>query len=176
MQHTIMFSHLQKEGIYDNSHRARFTNIDNEEYVGMWDSKVYVRIPAGDSVTLPEAQAITFGIDLATRVMMKDERKKFIPTMLEPAWEMSQRTNVGIPAKRDPFEKQIVQWLDPGEETPEMQALRSQVREQVLNDMKAEVSTDAPKGPVSKDQLSIVGDRSNPARAGHEFEGLAALK
>lgn len=171
-----MYSNLQKEGVYDQAHRARFTNIDNEDYLGMWDSKVYVRVPAGDSVTLPEAQAITFGIDLATRVMMKDERKKFVPTMLEPTWEMSQRTKIGIPSARDPYEKQIVRWLDAGEETPEMQALRSQVRDQIMQDMKAEVSTEPPKGPSSKGDLAVVTDKSKPDRAGREFEGISSLK
>ena len=171
-----MLSHLQKEGIYDQTHRARFTNIDDEDFVGTWDSKVYVRVPPGESVTLPESQAINFAIALATRVMVKDEKRKFVPSMYEPTYEMSQRTRTGIPDARKPYEDKILQWLEAGEETPEVQALRSALREEILNDLTAKPSTAPPTGPKSKNDIAVVPDGSRPERSGKEFEGLASLK
>lgn len=171
-----MFSHLDKEGLYDQSRRYRFTNVDDEEFIGMWDSKVYVRVPVGESVTLPESQAINFAKDLATRVMIKDEKRKYVPTQNAPTYEESQKSRVGIPAARDPYEKRILQLIEQGEETPEMQALRSELRDEVMRDLKGVVSTAPPSGPSSREQLAVVGDVSRPGRSGHEFEGLAALK
>ena len=168
-------SNLDKEGLYDQTRRYKFNNIGDEEYVGMWNSKVFVTVPPGESVTLPEAQAITFAKDLCTRVMLKEEKARFVPNMYEPTWEMSQRSRAGIPLARDPYEKRILQAIEEGQETPELQALRSQIREEVMADLTATVSTEPPRGPSSVSDLSLVKDKRT-AREGHEFEGLTALK
>jgi len=165
----------QERYLFDNTQRYRFTNIDDEPFVGMWDGREFVNVPAGASVTLPEAQAITYAKELCTRVMFKEEKEKFVPNMREASWEESQKSRVGIPLARDPYEKRILQKLETGDETPELQAMRSEMREELMRDLSAKVET-APAGPprAIKD-LAVVKDKRT-ARDGHEFEGVKSLK
>lgn len=171
----MSFSNLDKQGLYDNTQRYRFTNIDDEMFTGMWNGRIFVRLLPGESATLPEVYAVTFSKELATRVMLKEEKAKYIPTQNAPTWEESQKSRVGIPMARDPYEKRIVQKMEVGEETPEIEAMRSQMREQLLADMSAQVSTDAPSGPKAAADLSLVEDK-RAIRKGREFEGVTALK
>lgn len=168
-------SETEERSLYDNSQRYRFTNIDDEEFIGMWDGRIFVTVPAGRSVTLPEAQAITYAKALCTRVMLKEEKSKFVPNMREATWEESQKTRTGVPMARDPYEKRILQKLEQNEDTPELQVLRSEIREELLHDMQAQVSMDAPRGPAALSDLSLVKDKRT-VRDGHEFEGITALK
>ena len=161
--------------LYDNSQRYRFTNIDDEPFVGLWDGREFVTVPSGGSVTLPEAQAITYAKELCTRVMFKEEKEKFIPNMREATWEESQKTRVGIPMARKPYEDRILQHLELNDETPEVQAMRSEMREQLMRDLNAQVSTDAPKGPAALKDLNVLKDKRT-IREGHEFEGVKSLK
>lgn len=172
----MSYSNLDKEGLYDQSQRYRFHNIDDEVFVGKWNGTEYVTVPAGESVTLPESQAINFAKQLATRVMIKDEQEKFVPTMMEPTWEQSRKTRTGIPMAREPYEKRILKKIEIGEETPEIQSLRSQIREELISDMSMQVSTEAPQGPRSKSEISIVADKNRPQHEGKEFEGVSSLK
>lgn len=165
----------EERSLYDNSQRYKFTNIDDEEFVCMWNGEEITRIPAGASVTLPESQAITYAKDLCTRVMTKEERAKFVPNMREATWEESQKTRVGLPMARDPYEKRILSKLNASDETPEIQLMKAQIKDQLLSDMSAQVSTDAPTGPKATADLSLVGDK-RLQRKGHEFEGVTALK
>lgn len=161
----------------DDSQLYRFTNIDDEPYVGRWNGKEFVKVPAGHSVTIPESKAIVFAKDLCTRVMLKEEKAKFVPNLREATWEESQKTRTGIPMARKPYEDRILQKLEMGEETPETQALRSQLREQILSDMNSKVSTESPASalPKSTKDLSVVKDKRT-LREGHEFEGVKSLK
>lgn len=172
----MAFSNLDKVGLYDLTQRYRLTNIDDEKFTGRWNGRTFVVLNPGESATIPESQAINFAKEICTRVMQKEEKAKFVPNMNEPTWEQSQRTRVGLPMARDAYEKRILQKIEAGEETPELQVMRAQMREQLLNDMSAQVSTDAPSGPKSAVDLSLVDDPSKPQRKGREFEGVTALK
>lgn len=172
----MSYSTLDKEGLYDQTQRYKFTNIDDEEFIGMWNGKLFVTVPKGASVTLPESQAINFAKALCDRVMRKEEKAKFVPNMREQRWEESERTRVGIPMARKPYESQILQKINQDEETPEMQVMRSQVREELMRDMSAQVNTESPKGPSSLSSLALVNDGSRVERTGREFEGVTSLK
>ncbi len=161
--------------LYDNTQRYKFTNIDDEPFVGLWDGREFVTVKPGQSVTLPEAQAITYAKDLCTRVMQKEEKEKFVPNARAATWEESDRSRVGIPMARKPYEDRIVQKLSTDEDSPETQALRSEIREELLRDLSAQVNTEPPRPPSSTRDLRLVKDKRQ-AREGHEFEGVKSLK
>lgn len=160
----------KKDGIYDPTKRGAFTNWSNEDFFGTWGGET-ITIAAGKTVTLPEHLAIKFTQEFVDREMVKEEMEKFVPSQKWPTYAESERTMVGIPSARTPYETRTLKWLARSDESPEMQLLRMQVFEEVKRDFSATPSTEPPKAPSSKNQIHIAVDPK-----GAEFSGVKSLK
>lgn len=160
----------KKEGIYDPTKRGAFTNIDDQDFVGVWNGEG-ITIKPGQTVTLPEHLAIKFTCELVDRVMVKDEMAKFVPSAKWPTYEESERTMVGIPAARAPYEARVLKWLDRKDDSPEMQLLRMQAFEQIKHDFTQNIETRPPSAPSKKEQIHIAVDPK-----GAEFSGVQSLQ
>lgn len=160
----------KKEGIYDPTKRGAFTNWSNEDFVGVWAGEG-ITIKAGQTVTLPEHLAIKFTGEFVDREMVKEEMSNFVPSVKWPTYEESEKTMVGIPSARTPYEKKTLKWLERSDESPEMQLLRMQVLDEIKKDFTASPSTEPPRAPSSRKDINIAVDPK-----GAEFAGVTSLK
>lgn len=160
----------KKEGIYDPTKRGAFTNWSDEDFVGVWAGEG-ITIKPGQTVTLPEHLAIKFTQEFVDREMVRNEMKNFVPSAKWPTYEESEKTMVGIPSARTPYEKKTLRWLERSDESAEMQLLRMQVFEEVKRDFTATPSTTPPQPPKLKGDITIAVDPK-----GAEFSGVSSLK
>ena len=133
----FMSSYLDvKSGIYDPSKRFAFTNITSEVFNSAWGGQPII-VQSGQTVELPHHLAVKLTGELVDKIMignakMDEERVN------QPYYRSPQGTSLGVPAARKVWEDQILRELQVDEESPELQVMRAQIREEIMNDLKAE--------------------------------------
>ncbi len=125
-----------KEGLYDPSKRFAFTNITDEPFVSAWDGQP-ITVQPSQTIELTHHLAVKFTGELVDKIMIgsakMDELQKNQPYFRSP-----HGSSLGVPAARKVWEDQILRELQVDEESPEIQIMRAKIREEVMNDMKAE--------------------------------------
>lgn len=144
-------------GMYDPSKRYGFKNITDEPFTFTWDSNP-ITIKPGVEVTLPEHLALMATHKLVDQIILNESRAEEIKMRKEyhdQYWESSIGKSRGVPSFRKPYEDKILRELKLDEDSPEVQVMRAQVKEQVLNDLKKGQERPA---PIEAAATSIVGD------------------
>ncbi len=151
-----MSSYLDvKDGIYNPIRRFAFTNILDEVFSSKWDGSPIV-VQIGQTVELPHHLAVKLTGELVDKIMIGNAKMDEVRTN-QPYFRSPQGSSLGVPAARKVWEDQILRELEVDEESPEIQVLRSQIKTELLNDMKAETSKEAVKIPSSINEFAELG-------------------
>ena len=145
-------SYLNINGIYDPTKRYAWTNVSEEDFASAWNSSP-ISVKAGDTVELPQHLAVKFTDELVDKLMTQEfkldevKMREKNPDLLVP--RSPRGMSLGVPAARKVYEDMICRELAPDEESPQMQIERARIKEELLNQMNAEVSKEPPVTPGS---------------------------
>lgn len=139
---------MNPEGLYNPLLRFAFTNISESPFTIMWDNKVVTTLKGGETVELPHYLAVVATKALVDSIMIGNAKMDEIayykanpntqPNMYRAA------SSLGVPAARKVWEDKICRVLEVDEESPQVQVMRSQIREELMKDLKAEPSQGSP--------------------------------
>lgn len=133
---------LHPVGVYDPNIRAAFTNITDEEFVSAWGGQP-IKVPAGRTVELTHHLAVKLTKELVDKIMIGEAALDKATNGKGNAYYQSPKgMNLGVPAAREIWEKKICRQLEVDEESPEIQVMRAQIRQEVMQDMQ---NSQAPK-------------------------------
>lgn len=144
---------LTPEGIFNPTLRFAFTNITEEEFVSHWDGSP-IKVPAGATIELPHHLAAKLTRELVNQIIMGNAKLDEVSKNKE-GYRSPIGMSLGVPAARKVWEDQIVRQLDIDEESPQIQVMRAQIREELLKDLNAQPSHGSPAIPTS---ISEFGD------------------
>lgn len=136
-----------RQGIYNPLLRFAFTNISEEEFVSSWGGQP-INIPAGMTVELPHHLASKLTKELVDKIMIGNAKLNEVefyknnPNVQINSYRAP--SSLGVPAARLVWEDQICKQLEVDEDSPQVQLQRLGIKEQLLNDLKAEPSTGSP--------------------------------
>lgn len=128
------------EGLYNPAYRFAFTNITAEPFTTYLDS-VPLTVQPNQTIEIPHHLAEKMTKELVDQIMqglavMDDKGTK----------SQNQGMSLGVPAMRAVWEEKIVRQLEVNEESPQMQMLRMQIREEIKADME---NAQKPAAPVT---------------------------
>ena len=148
-------SFLEVNGVYDPSRRFAFTNITEEPFTSHWDSRP-ITVPKGATVELPHHLAVKMTTELVDKIMM-DEAKLDEVQKNEPFYRSPKGMSVGVPAARKPWEDKILRELALDEESPAVQVMRTQIREELMRDMSQKPASGPVVPPASMNEFAELG-------------------
>lgn len=137
-----------KMGIFDPSLRFAFTNITEEPFEVVWNGNVVTTIKAGQSVELPHYLAVKCTKELVDKIMIANAKLNEVefyrnnPNAMPNTYRAP--SSLGVPSARKVWEDKICRLMETDEESPQVQLIRSQIREELMNDLKAEPSGGSP--------------------------------
>lgn len=148
-------SHLidKSGGTFDPSRRFAFTNITDEPLESAWDGQPIV-IPPGRTVELPHHLANKLTDELVDKIIIgnvkrEEEEYKSVDPVNRAYFRSPSAGNLGVPSVRKELEDQIVRELAMDEESPEVQVMRAQLKEEVMADVKRSQEGTAPAEAIS---------------------------
>ncbi len=168
-------SHLRSktEGIFNPVLKFAFTNITEEDFVSAWNG-VPITVKPGQTVSLPHHLADKMTDELVDKIMItgvKTNEVEYYKNNPNTAPNLYRApSSLGVPAARKLWEDKIVRQLDVDEESPEIQVIRAQIKEELLSDMSKETS----KAPVPVPSLGDFAEIKTPQEA--EVEVTTTLK
>lgn len=121
---------LHPEGLFNPTLRFAFTNITDEEFTSYWGGQP-IKIKAGQTVELTHHLAVKLTKELVDKIILgaakldKDAQK-------DPYYRSPMAGNLGVPAYRKQYEEKICRLLGTDEESPEIQLMRVQMKEELL--------------------------------------------
>ena len=164
-----MSSLLEKgAGVFDPTRRFAFTNITDEDFVSAWGGQQIV-IKPGHTVELPHHLANKFLDEMVDKIMIGDvaaeeHRVKGDGTDFSKAYYRSPKGNqLGVPAARKVWEDKICQELEVDQNSTEMQLLGIKLREELVEDLKAQPSHGPIQMPGSINEFADLTPNANAA-------------
>jgi len=139
---------LHPEGVYNPTLRFAWTNITEEPFSIMWDGAIVSTVGKNQTVELPQYLAVTATKALVDKIMIGNAKLDEIthyknnPNVLPNMYRAS--SSLGVPAARKVWEDQICRVLEQDEESPQIQVMRAEIREQLKADLSAESSAGSP--------------------------------
>lgn len=136
-------SKLEPNGIYNAMLRYSFTNISEEPFTSHWDSQP-ITVKPNQTIELPQHLAIKFTNELIDKIMISDvkivesEYYKNNPNALPNTYRA--QSSLGVPAVREEWADKIMKELELDEESPQLQAMRIQIRAELQDDLNKEVT------------------------------------
>lgn len=137
-----------KQGIYDPIIRFAWTNITEEPFDIVWGGAVVTTVKAGVSVELPHYLAVKCTKELVDKIIIGNAKLNEIefyknnPNAVSNSYRAP--SSLGVPAARKVWEDQICRVMEVDEESPQVQIMRAQIKEELLKDLSAEPSTGSP--------------------------------
>ncbi len=161
----------KKTGIYDPSKRYGFKNITDKPFTFSWGNQP-ITVKAGEEIEVPEHYALLATKKIVDQIMMEEvatEEAKMRAELKDPYWRSPKGISIGIPAARKVYEDKVLRELTLNEESPQVQVMRAQIREQILSDID---NSQKPKVPVE----SVVANfaQSGKATAPAEFADITS--
>jgi len=147
-----------KEGIYDPLKRFAFTNITDEVFTFKWGGQP-ISVKPQETIELPHHLAVLATTNLVDKIMLDEARKDEEETRKknkDPYWRSPKGISVGVPEARKPYEQKILRELKPDEESPQIQVMRAQIREELERDLKQENSPKVQRMSVSKEEFAEI--------------------
>ena len=140
-----MRSYLEvSNGIYDPSRRFAFTNITAEVFSSAWDGSP-ITIQPNQTVELPHHLAVKLTGELVDKIMIGNAKLDEVQKN-QPYYRSPLGTSLGVPEARKVWEDQILRELGRDEESPEIQIMRAQLKQEIMNDL---TNADKPSEPVA---------------------------
>lgn len=152
------------EGMFDPTKRFAFTNIMTEDFRSGWNS-VPVIVKPGETIEISNVTPIP-GAGHALAVLMTNqlidqiiigEAKLDEVTKNQPYYRSPKGMSLGVPAAREIWEKQIIRELDPEEESPALQTIRKQLREEIETGITAKQETAPVHIPTNISEFAELG-------------------
>lgn len=137
------------EGVYNPALRFAFTNITDEDFVSAWNNSPII-IKAHQTVELPHHLADKLTDELVDKIMIGEAKMEELEKN-QQYYRSPKGISLGIPAARKPWEDKIVRQMEVDEESPELQVIRAQIREELTNDLQ---NAQQPKQPASDIKIS----------------------
>lgn len=152
-----MSSHLElKEGIYDPLRQFAITNINDEDYELLWDSKVVARLKPGDTVQLPHHLAVIAAVQIADIAIFKEIHEDEKAHASTPYYKSPKGSNLYIPNARKPYEDRIIKEIDVDTTAVQYQVIAAQKREEILSDLNAENAKPVSSISAAPDAMSSI--------------------
>lgn len=152
--------------LFNPALRFAFTNITTEDLVSAWNGSPII-VKAGQTVELPHHLANKLTDELVDKIMLGkaklDEITYYKNNPNTAPNHYRANSQLGVPAARKVWEDQIVRELKVDEESPEIQILRSQIKEELQRDMAQETSSDPVHVPSSLGEFSELGKAEEKA-------------
>lgn len=129
-----------KEGIYDPTKRFAFTNISDETFTFKWGGNP-ITVKPKETIELPHHLAVLATGKLVDHIMGSEARADELKMRAEnkdPYWRSPKGIAMGVPEARRPYEEKILRELGPGEESPALQVMRAQIKEELQRDLSQE--------------------------------------
>ncbi len=149
----------KNDGLFNPALRFAFTNITTEDFASAWNGSPII-IKAGQTVELPHHLADKLTDELVNKIMIGkaklDEVTYYKKNPNAAANTYRAPSSLGVPAARKVWEDQIVRQLQVDEESPEIQVIRAQIREQLQADLKKETSKAPPNAPSSLEAFAEI--------------------
>jgi len=162
------------EGVFNPLRRFAFTNITDDLFTFHWDGKP-ISVKAHDTIELPHHLMYIATTKLVDKIMIakfKDDEDKAINVNKDGRHKAG--LSLGVPAARKVYEDQIVRELEVDEESPQIQVMRAQIRDQVLSDI---ANGEKKAAPVSDILKSVsLENMVNMAEGGKPVEFAAVKK
>ncbi len=164
-----MSSHLDFEGKYDPRRNFAVTNWSDEDITVTWVSEVQAEqglvdgpaidytLAAGEVKTYPQYLAYHFTKVLVDREMSKIAMKAPADTKERERLEMA----VANKDSRKPFEDKTIQEVIAGQESPEVTAMRAQIRRELIEsgeigEMSSKLELNPDGSPIEVEEFASV--------------------
>lgn len=152
-----------ERGMYDPLKRYGFKNITEEPFTFTWNSNP-ITVKPGVEIELPEHLAITATHKLVDQIMNKiahEDTERLRKELKDHAARSPLGIAVGVPSARKPWEDKVLRELKLDEQSPEIQVLRAQTKDRIINDI---TNSQKASEPIESVLGSIVskGDGSLP--------------
>lgn len=143
-------SYLTVEGIYDNKRMYAVTNWSDEDYTDNWRDETgdnFYTLHAGEVKTYPQYLAFFITKGFVDREMFKAASKEAETLPNGTPNKMRERLEMAVVNKelRKPYEDKTIQEVIAGKESPEVTAMRAQIRRELIIEqgMSSEMNTNA---------------------------------
>jgi len=160
-----------KDGIFNPLRRFAFTNITPDLFTFHWDGKP-ISVKAGDTVELPHHLACIAVKKLVDKIMINDAKRDEEEGRKTDRFYRG-RNMMGIPAARKVYEDKIVTELEVATDSPQIQILRSQIRDQFAQDIENGAKKAA---PVESIVASVSLENMSPVKGSEEFPSVKKAK
>lgn len=131
-----------KDGVFNPLRRFAFTNITDDVFTFHWDGKP-ITVKAHDTVELPHHLMVIAATKLVDKIMINNAKADEIEGRKTDRYYRGANM-MGVPAAREVYESKIVRELEVDEESPQIQVMRAQIRDQVIKDIETGQKNAAP--------------------------------
>jgi hypothetical protein len=146
--------------MYNPARRFAFTNILEEDFTSYWGGSPIV-VKAGQTVELPHHLADKLTDEIVNKIMISNAKTNEVeyyqknPNAAVNTYRAP--SSLGVPQVRKQWEDKVVRELKVDEESPEMQVLRAQIRDEIQADMSGKASTEPVQVPASINEFAELG-------------------
>lgn len=147
------FLEPDSQSLFNPALRFAWTNITDEKFISHWNGEP-ITVEAHQTVELPHHLMVKFTKELVDKIMIGEAKLDELQKN-QPYYRSPKGSSLGVPAARKVWEDQIVRQMEVDEESPEMQVLRAEVKDELLNDMNKEKSVGEPAIPSSSEFSEI---------------------
>lgn len=151
---------FEERGMYDPRKRYGFKNITDEVFTFSWNGNP-VSVKPQTEIELPEYMAIMATHKLVDQVMGKlaqEDTERLRKEMKDHTARSPLGIAMGVPAARKVYEDKILRELKIDEQSPEIQVLRAQIKDQITNDI---ANGQKPPEPIES-AISGLAQMGNP--------------
>lgn len=119
--------------MFDPTLRFAFTNITGEDFVSAWNSSP-ITVKPGQTIEVKHHLAVKFTKELVDKIMIGEAKMDELKVD-RPYYQSPKGMSLGVPELRKVWEDKILRPLKANEESPEIQIMRSQLKEELERDM-----------------------------------------
>lgn len=162
------------QGVFNPTKRYAFTNITTEDFTSAWGGSP-ITVKKGQTIELNQHMANKLTNELVDKIIIGNakfdevEYYKNNPNTAPNVYRSSKGMSLGVPAARKVWEEKIVRELEVDEESPEIQLMRAQIKEEVMADMAKEKSSSPVSIPSSISEFAEITE-------GHKVEEVKPKK
>ena len=150
----------KNDGVFNPARRFAFTNILEEDFVSYWGGSPIV-IKPGQTVELPHHLADKLTDEMVNKIMITgiktNEVEYYMNNPNAAVNTYRAPSSLGVPQVRKQWEDKIVRELKVDEESPEIQILRAQMREEIMAGIEGKASTEPVQVPASINEFAELG-------------------
>ena len=148
-------SFLEVDGLYNPARRFAFTNITDEEFKSAWDGQP-ITVKPHQTIELPHHLMVKLTEELVNNLILGKAVVDEKANSDKPYYRSNIRNSQFIPAMRKQYEDQIVRELAVDEESPEIQMMRLQIRDELKRDLERKEGVPSEPTPASIEEFAQI--------------------